>query len=100
MSLAMLSHKVLRWFAPLPLVLALAGSIWLAWHPVFFVLLALQAAFYGAAAIGGLLPGGQGMVPRMVRLTTLFTSMNAALAVGFWRWVSGLQRGTWERTAR
>lgn len=100
MSLAMLSHKVLRWLAPLALVVVLAGSIWLAWHPLFAALLVLQAGFYGAAAIGGLLPSGQGIIPRCVRLTTLFTSMNAALVVGLWRWLSGLQRGTWERTAR
>jgi hypothetical protein len=26
--------------------------------------------------------------------------MNAALAVGFWRFVRGTQRATWERTER
>jgi hypothetical protein len=26
--------------------------------------------------------------------------MNAALAVGFWRWLAGTQQATWQRTAR
>jgi hypothetical protein len=26
--------------------------------------------------------------------------MNAALLVGFWRWVRGTQKGAWRRTAR
>jgi hypothetical protein len=30
----------------------------------------------------------------------MFTSMNMALLVGFWNWISGHQRGVWQRTAR
>ena len=30
----------------------------------------------------------------------MFTSMNAALLVGFVRWARGSQRAAWERTAR
>jgi hypothetical protein len=37
---------------------------------------------------------------RSLRLATMFTTMNAALLVGFWRWASGGQRGVWQRTAR
>ena len=35
-----------------------------------------------------------------LRLTTMFTGMNLALLLGFWRWLVGTQRGTWQRTAR
>ncbi len=38
--------------------------------------------------------------PRVLRLATMFTTMNAALLVGFWLWASGGQRGVWQRTAR
>src|SRR5262249_50728648 len=37
---------------------------------------------------------------RALRLSTMFTGMNAALAVGFWRWLGGVHSGAWERTAR
>jgi cellulose synthase/poly-beta-1,6-N-acetylglucosamine synthase-like glycosyltransferase len=97
--LAFISHKVLRWIAPLLLVIALATNIALAHLPGFQVLLALQAMFYLAAGLGSITPGGS-MLARALRLTTLFTSMNAALAVGFWRWLGGSQGAAWQRTAR
>lgn len=98
-SLAFVSHKLFRWLAPLCLVLAFAANLLLLDMPAFRLLLALQAAFYLLAAAGSLLPGRSAAV-RGLRLATLFTSMNAALAVGFWRWLAGLQGGTWQRTAR
>jgi cellulose synthase/poly-beta-1,6-N-acetylglucosamine synthase-like glycosyltransferase len=98
-SLAFVSHKILRWFAPLLLMLALAANVALAFEPTYRLLLGLQATFYSTAGICGLLPGNS-LPVRLLRLTTLFTSMNFALAVGFWRWLSGTQRGTWQRTAR
>ena len=36
----------------------------------------------------------------MVRLATMFATMNAALLVGFVRWARGSQRAAWDRTAR
>jgi cellulose synthase/poly-beta-1,6-N-acetylglucosamine synthase-like glycosyltransferase len=99
-SLAFISHKVLRWFAPLLLLLALASNVALAiLDPAFRPLLGLQAAFYLTAGICGLLPGNSAPV-RWLRLTTLFAAMNFALAVGFWRWLSGSQGATWQRTVR
>jgi hypothetical protein len=98
-SLAFVSHKVLRWFCPLFLVMALVANAALLADPLYRLLLAGQIAFYSLALVGAFLPGNSSFV-RMLRLTTLFTSMNLALAVGFWRWLAGRQRGTWQRTAR
>jgi cellulose synthase/poly-beta-1,6-N-acetylglucosamine synthase-like glycosyltransferase len=99
-ALAFVSHKVLRWFAPLLLFLALVANTALAiLDPAYRPLLALHATFYLTAGVCGFLPGNSAPV-RLLRLTTLFTSMNFALAVGFWRWLSGTQGGTWQRTAR
>jgi cellulose synthase/poly-beta-1,6-N-acetylglucosamine synthase-like glycosyltransferase len=98
-SLAFVSHKVLRWIAPLLLVVAFATNLFLLGQPLYQWLFALQVLFYAAAGIGHLIPGS-GTLPRMLRLTTLFASMNAALAVGFWRWLAGTQQATWQRTAR
>jgi cellulose synthase/poly-beta-1,6-N-acetylglucosamine synthase-like glycosyltransferase len=98
-SLAFVSHKVLRWVAPLFLVVALLTNLLLLGETLYQALFALQVLFYGAAAMGHLIPGS-GTLPRMLRLTTLFASMNAALAVGFWRWLAGGQQAAWQRTAR
>lgn len=96
---AFLSHKVLRWLAPLFLAIVLAANLLLVGQPAYRWLLALQVAFYATAAVGSFVPGS-GTLPRLLRLTTLFASMNAALAVGFWRWLAGSQRAVWQRTAR
>ena len=79
-SLAFVSHKVLRWFAPLLLFLALASNTVLAaYDPAYRLMLGLQAAFYITAGVCGLLPGNS-LPVRVLRLTTLFTSMNIALS--------------------
>jgi cellulose synthase/poly-beta-1,6-N-acetylglucosamine synthase-like glycosyltransferase len=98
-SWAFVSHKLLRWLAPLFLLVALAASALLLAEPIYRVLLALQVAFYAMAGLGAFIPGN-GVVQRSLRLATLFASMNAALAVGFWRWLIAAQGSTWQRTAR
>ena len=98
-SFAFLSHKVLRWLCPFLLVAAIVANLLLLQQPFYQAVLGLQLAFYAAAFVGMFLPGNS-LAARVVRLTTMFTSMNLALAVGFWRWISGKQRGTWQRTAR
>jgi cellulose synthase/poly-beta-1,6-N-acetylglucosamine synthase-like glycosyltransferase len=98
-SLAFLSHKVLRWVGPAFLLLALVSNLMLIGQPLYQFMLACQVCFYAAASVGIVLPGNSKAV-RIVRLATMFTSMNVALAVGFYCWISGLQRGTWQRTSR
>lgn len=98
-AFAFWSHKLVRWCCPAFLLLALVANLLLAGQPFYQVVLAMQIAFYALAYIGSLIPGNATPV-RLLRLATMFTSMNLALAVGFWRWASGLQKGTWQRTSR
>jgi cellulose synthase/poly-beta-1,6-N-acetylglucosamine synthase-like glycosyltransferase len=93
------SHKVLRWLCPFFLILALAANLFCLDVPVNVGIFVGQLAFYVVAALGAVLPAG-GFVGRLVRLPTMFTSMNLALLVGFWNWISRQQRGVWQRTAR
>lgn len=93
------SHKVLRWFAPVLLALGLAANIPLCGDIPFRVLLAIQLVIYGAALIGIFVPG-HSRAGRFMRMGTMFLSMNAALAVGLWRWLNSTQTGTWKRTVR
>ena len=98
-AFAFISHKVLRWFGPFFLIGLFVGSYGLRTWPVFRTLLLVQAAFYLASALSSVLPSRVASW-KPLKLATLFTSMNAALLVGFERWLLGKQKGIWERTAR
>ncbi len=98
-TFAFLSHKVLRWSSPFFLVAMLLSSLLLATMPVYGLLLLAQVAFYALALFGDRLAvSGNG--GRLLRLPALFTTVNAALLVGFARWLRGPQTGVWNRTAR
>lgn len=100
-AFAFVSHKLLRWACPFLMLAALAANITLAvaGSPLYQLLLTGQLFFYALALLGDQLPTGP-KVCKVVRLTTMFTMMNAALLVGFARWFRGAHRGTWNRTAR
>jgi cellulose synthase/poly-beta-1,6-N-acetylglucosamine synthase-like glycosyltransferase len=99
---AFVSHKLLRWATPLLLGLCLAGTVALAVTPGawgYRLFLSGQLAFY-VLAIAGLRQWGSGAIRRAASIAHYFVAMNAALAVGFWRFIRGTQRPTWQRTAR
>lgn len=99
-AFAFWSHKVLRWLCPLFMVIALAANLLLIPHHWGYAALFIsQVAFYGPA-IAGLYSPGQGVSSKLLKLSSLFVSMNAALAVGFYRWAGNRQSGAWKRTAR
>lgn len=99
LAFAFLSHKIARWFCPFFLLALLVANAALATHPFYLAALAAQAAFYIAAWAGGR-ARGTGTASRLMRLPAFFSQMNAALLVGFYRWLTGRQRGAWARTAR
>ncbi len=97
-----LSHKVLRWFCPAFMIgAALSNLLIVAFGgPAIYLYLILgQIAFYLIAFLVGLTPPGLKAF-KLLRLTTMFTSMNAALLIGFFRWLRGSQKGAWRRTER
>lgn len=93
------SHKLLRWACPFFLLALLGTSAILSDDPLYGTMLLAQLAFYALSAITPLVPTNSRLL-KPLRLTTMFTGMNLALLLGFWRWVSGGQRGTWQRTVR
>jgi cellulose synthase/poly-beta-1,6-N-acetylglucosamine synthase-like glycosyltransferase len=95
------SHKLLRWAAPLLLAAALLANVALAAAPGAWGYRALalgQLGFYVLAFAGW--RGVGGPLRRVSALAHYFVAMNLALAVGFWRFVSGTQRAAWQRTER
>jgi cellulose synthase/poly-beta-1,6-N-acetylglucosamine synthase-like glycosyltransferase len=96
-SLAFWSHKVLRWLSPFFMVAALISNIALLPRPLFTVLLALQLVFYALAIVGALRRGR-----KIVWFSAphYFVTINLALLLGFFRFITGTQQAAWKRTAR
>lgn len=98
---AFVSHKLVRWATPFLLGIALATNAILAgregaWG--YRALLLAQVGFYALALAGRL--GAAGRARRLAAVAHYFVAMNAALAVGFWRFARGTQAAAWQRTAR
>jgi cellulose synthase/poly-beta-1,6-N-acetylglucosamine synthase-like glycosyltransferase len=96
-SLAFWSHKVLRWLAPFFMVATLISNIALLPRPLFMVLLALQLAFYALAIVGALRKGRKSI---LFSAPHYFVTINLALLLGFFRFITGTQQAAWKRTAR
>jgi cellulose synthase/poly-beta-1,6-N-acetylglucosamine synthase-like glycosyltransferase len=93
------AHKILRWLCPFFLLGMLVSNCLLWRDPFYLGLLFGQVGFYLLSAAAVLVPTRfRSLKP--LRLTTMFTSMNLALLVGFCRWLRGNQHGVWRRTAR
>ena len=91
-------HKVLRWLAPQFIIIALLANLVLIRLPLFAALLGLQigGAFMALRAYHarpGREPG------RLARPIGYFYLMNYALLCGFFRFLFGTQRVTWDRAA-
>jgi cellulose synthase/poly-beta-1,6-N-acetylglucosamine synthase-like glycosyltransferase len=93
------NHKILRWVCPFLLIIAFATNVALMDQPLYAWLLLGQMFFYTLAFLGSILPARPRFL-RVLRLATMFTTMNAALFVGFLRWLTGTQRASWQRTTR
>lgn len=94
-----LSHKILRWGCPFLLLAMLATSALLSDSSLYLALFLAQVVFYATSALVPLLPTTVRAL-KPLRLTTMFTGMNVALLLGFWRWAVGTQQGIWQRTVR
>ena len=94
-----LSHKILRWLCPFFILSLMVCNLFLLHRPLYRYTLLLQAGWLLASAVSCIVPTHI-RVLKPLRLTLMFTSMNAALLVGFFRWIKGGQSGVWQRTAR
>lgn len=98
-ALTFASHKVLRWLCPFFLLGLAASNLVLVNSGIYGATLVVGVVLAGVALLGQYLSLGSS-AGRVLRLTTMFATMNAALLVGFFRWASGRQRAAWDRTAR
>ncbi|MGV6473784.1 glycosyltransferase [Azotobacter vinelandii] len=93
-ALALITHKLLRRFAPLLLVPLLASNLWL-WGAGGFYRFALlaQLAGYGLALIG--LLGRHRRLPRPFRLAACALVTLGAMGVGVWQFLGGYRYRQW-----
>lgn len=81
----LVSHKAGRVLGPAAMLAALAVNLFLLDQPLYQLMLAGQAAFYGLAGLGAL-----GWLPiKALRLPYYFTMINFAALVGLWHFVTG-----------
>lgn len=98
-SIAFISHKVLRWFAPHFLIIIFITSLLLSYYPLLRLFLSLQIAFYGLAAYGWINRGNKDL-PSWIYIPTYFTSMNAALFYGFICNIKNISQVNWRKAER
>lgn len=96
---AYISHKVLRWFTPQLLLIALVTSACLTPGRLYAILFAVQILGYGTIAVAYLARRHVQRLPLLPSL--LFVAvLNMAFLWGFWRYIRGDYRGAWRRSQR
>ncbi|MEO8443859.1 MAG: glycosyltransferase family 2 protein [Gammaproteobacteria bacterium] len=94
-ALQFLSHKVLRWFVPVFLLVTLAANLWLAPGSLFYsVTLAAQVVLY-AAALAGMLLERRGHAVRLLNVPYYFCVVNVASLLGIGQALTGRTYTTW-----
>ncbi|MGH8264264.1 MAG: glycosyltransferase family 2 protein [Steroidobacteraceae bacterium] len=89
------SHKVFRWLMPLVMLGLLASNLWLApAHPLYAVLLGLQALFYLCALIGWALRA-RPRQPALFSVPYYFCLVNVASLMGIIDAFRGRTYATW-----
>jgi len=95
---AFVSHKLLRWMVPFFLIGMMASNL-LLWNTARYgLLLGVQAVFYLWAAAGYLLRNSATRV-RFALLGYFLVAMNLAFLVGFFRFLFGDYKSTWQRVS-
>jgi cellulose synthase/poly-beta-1,6-N-acetylglucosamine synthase-like glycosyltransferase len=94
------SHKVLRWFTPHFMVIALISNILLLGNPIYNGFFAIQLIVYYLAYWGKKESDQGNKIPVTVAFITFFITMNLALLKGFYRFSFKNVQGTWQRTSR
>ena len=80
------SHKLIRWFAPFLLAIVFVVPFFLLDNVFMQLLMIIQLAFYGYGAAGWFLRN-KVKLPKYTNFITYFAVMNAALFVGFVRYL-------------
>ncbi len=92
----MVSHKLLRWLAGIPLAAALVSNVFLLQDKWYFALFVLQVAFYLCAVLGILLEKA-GVKMKVLFIPYYFCLVNAAALTGVVKMLFGAKAPTWQK---
>ena len=96
---AYISHKVLRWFGPWFMLVGFVANLWVLDRPVFQALFVGQLVLYGLAAAATLVRHVP-ILGKAAAAARYFLVLNAAVMLGFIRFVLGVARPTWDTAPR
>jgi len=92
-------HKLLRWLVPLFLIAAFLSNMMIVGrHLFFFVLFALQCAFYFAALAGFLRPKTMGRT--WIKIPFYFINVNMSIAIAWLKFLTGHRIAMWQPSKR
>ncbi len=101
LAFCFLSHKVLRWFSPLFLIIAFVCSIILAIKGLdLFMFLTFLAVFLAVLVLFERILSYFSINLRYLRLITHFSYMNIALLIGLYKFIKGVKSSIWNPTPR
>lgn len=96
-AVLLISHKLVRWLVPVFMLLALLSNLALAGEPFYLLLLALQLAFYAAAALA---LAGPLRATLIGKIALYFTIVNAAILVAWGKFLRGVRQEVWDPSKR
>jgi len=95
-AFALWSHKIIRWLVPFFLIFILLSSLSLVSHSEFFHIIFNVEIIFLLFALLGFVAELLKIKIGIMSLPYYFIAMNAALFIGFIKYVFGKQRSTWE----
>jgi cellulose synthase/poly-beta-1,6-N-acetylglucosamine synthase-like glycosyltransferase len=98
-ALALWSHKVLRWTAPLFLILALVTPLALLHSPFYVFVFAAEVLFY-LGALGALAEWGPIRRSFLGRVALYFSRVNAAILTAWYQYSRGERQELWTPSQR
>lgn len=94
------SHKIIRWFTPVLLLITLISSLMLSQEGgIYYYLLRAQVLFYFLGLLGIILKSA-GLRISVLMMVYYFIVTNIAMLIGILNFLSGKQKSTWQSTAR
>lgn len=99
LAVAYFSHKVLRWLGPWFMLLGFGANLLLLGSPFFQLLFSGQLLFYGLG-LGAALVHGVPILGVVASGVRYFLVLNAALLLGFSRYILGVARPFWTTAPR
>lgn len=99
-SYALWSHKIIRWFVPVILILLLVANLLLMnYNQLYYIIFIVQASFYISAIIGYILNLLKINIP-FFSLIYYYVLTNLALFIGLFKFLSKKHTFVWDSTPR